>query len=135
MGPDSPWSTSKGRPVAKGECAAQAGALEAQQISRFRETFRSVRETVRTRRSFSSTSSQSSSRKKWPPRHVRRSIGGEVIHSVHLSKMLWRVVCAKSKVLPVNERMKACKGFIEKDKKRVTRPEAVISKGRAEVDF
>ena len=45
------------------------------------------------------------------------------------------VVCAKSKVLPVNERMKACKGFMEKDKKRVTRPEAVISKGRAEVDF
>ena len=39
-----------------------------------------------------------------------------------------RVVRAKSKVLPVNERIEACKGFIEKAKRRFTRTEAVISR-------
>ena len=39
-----------------------------------------------------------------------------------------RVVRAKSKVLPVCERVEACKCFIERAKKRLTRTEAVISR-------
>ena len=39
-----------------------------------------------------------------------------------------RVVRAKSKVHPVKERVEACKGFIERAKKRLTRTEAVISR-------
>ena len=39
-----------------------------------------------------------------------------------------RIVRAKSKVLPVKERVEACKGFIERAKKRLTRTEAVISR-------
>ena len=35
---------------------------------------------------------------------------------------------AKSKILPVNERVEACKGFLERGKKRLVRTEAVIAK-------
>ena len=42
----------------------------------------------------------------------------------------------KSKVLPVNERVEACKGFLERAKKRLFRTEAVIAKApRTETDF
>ena len=49
-----------------------------------------------------------------------------------LLKDALRVVRAKSKVLPVNERIEACKGFIERAKKCFTRTEAVIARSHEE---
>ena len=46
-----------------------------------------------------------------------------------------RVVRAKSKVLPVNERVEACRGFIERAKKRLTRTEAVISRAHEQMSI
>ena len=39
----------------------------------------------------------------------------------------------KSKVLPVNERVEACKGFFERAKKRLVRTEAVIAKAHEQI--
>ena len=48
-----------------------------------------------------------------------------------LSAPLQAAFCSartKSKVLPVNERVEACKGFVERAKKRLVRTKAVIAK-------
>ena len=114
LGPDSWWSTSQGGPVAKGECAAQAGAPEAHPVSRFRGSVRpSERDGVLLQRHRSR-----------PPEEVAAEASSEVAPL----KDALRVVRAKSKVPPVNERVEACKGFIERAKKRLTRTEAVISR-------
>ena len=57
------------------------------------------------------------------------ALGESNPHSTPLKEAI-RVARAKSKVLPVTERIEACKSFIERARKRLVRTEAVIAKAQ-----
>ena len=116
--------------VAKGRSTVQGGDPETQSVSRFMP--RAERDNVLPHRSASR-----------PPEAVAAEASAEVErllgaiaalgecnpHSTPLKEAL-RIARAKSKVLPVSERIEACKSFIERARKCLVWTEAVIAKAQ-----